>query len=191
MQYLSERHQQPIVTVDQERELFQVFYEIVLEVLGARAPRPELTSALARAWVDGRTMEPFPEVPGALARLQALGLRLGVLSESWPSLSFQYERLGLRRFFDAFVISAEEARLKDDPLLFAVARERMRLRAEEILFVDDWPPHVRTALALGFKGAVMARDGLPAVEDLSVVRDLLAVEALVAAPAAPAVSPVR
>jgi putative hydrolase of the HAD superfamily len=190
MSYLDNRHQQPIVTVDQERELFQVFYEIVLEALGASGPPPELTSALARAWVDGHTMEPFPEVPEALARLQAHGLRLGVLADAWPSLSLQYERLGLRRFFDAFVLSAEEARLKDDPLLFAVARERMRLPAEEILFVDDWPPHVQTATRLGFQGAVMARDPEPtamaataATAALPTVPDLLAVETLVAVPA--------
>jgi putative hydrolase of the HAD superfamily len=181
--YLDERHQQPIVTVDQERELFEVFYEIVLETMGASDPLPELTSALARAWVDGQTMEPFPEVAGTLSRLQANGFRLGVLADGWPSLSLHYERLGLRRFFDAFVISAEEARLKDDPLLFAVARERMRLPAEEILFVDDWPPHVHTAVRLGFQAAVMARDGLPVPADVATVPDLLAVEAIVAAPA--------
>jgi len=181
--YLDERHQQPIVTVDQERELFEVFYEIVLETMGASDPLPELTSALARAWVDGQTMEPFPEVAGTLSRLQAHGLRLGVLADGWPSLSLHYERLGLRRFFDAFVISAEEARLKDDPLLFAVARERMRLPAEEILFVDDWPPHVHTAVRLGFQGAVMARDDLPVPVGVATVPDLLAVEAIVAAPA--------
>lgn len=181
--YLDERHQQPIVTVDQERELFEVFYEIVLETMGASDPLPELTSALARAWVDGQTMEPFPEVAGTLSRLQAHGFRLGVLADGWPSLSLHYERLGLRRFFDAFVISAEEARLKDDPLLFAVARERMRLPAEEILFVDDWPPHVHTAVRLGFQGAVMARNDLPVPVGVATVPDLLAVEAIAAAPA--------
>ncbi len=179
MEYLDDRHQQPIVTVDQERELFQVFYEIVLEALGARDPRPELTSALARAQVDGRTMEPFPEVPGALARLQALGLRLGILAEGWPSLSLHYERMGLRRYFDAFVISAEEARLKEDPLLFAVARERMRLPAQEILFVDDWPAHVQAAVRLGFHGAVVVRDREPPSTGLPLLPDLLAIERLV------------
>lgn len=180
MGYLDERHQQPIVTVDQERELFEVFYEIVLETMGASDPLPELTSALARAWVDGQTMEPFPEVAGTLSRLQVRGLRLGVLADGWPSLSLHYERLDLRRFFDAFVISAEEARLKDDPLLFAVARERMRLPAEEILFVDDWPPHVHTAVRLGFQGAVMARDPeTTATPGLPKVPDLLAIETMV------------
>ncbi|HZD69183.1 MAG TPA: HAD-IA family hydrolase [Actinomycetes bacterium] len=178
MEYLDERHQQPIVTVDQERELFQVFYEIVLESLGARDPRPELTAALARALVDDLTMEPFPEVPAVLERLQALGLRLGVLAEGWPSLSVQYERMGLRRFFDAFVISAEEARPKDDPLLFAVARERMRLPAQEILFVDDWPPHVQTAVKLGFQGAVVVHDLPPPSTNLPLLPDLRAVEAM-------------
>jgi putative hydrolase of the HAD superfamily len=177
--YLNDRHQQPIVTVDQERELFQVFYEIVLEALGVRDVPPELTAALARARVDGQTMEPFPDVPEGLRRLQSLGLRLGILAEGWPSLSVHYERMGLRRYFDAFVISAEEARLKDDPLLFAVARERMRLPAEQILFVDDEPSYVATALRLGFHGAVMVRQPPPPATSLPLVEDLAAIERMV------------
>jgi putative hydrolase of the HAD superfamily len=181
LEYLNDRHQQPIVTVDQERELFQVFYEIVLEALGAREVAPELTAALARARVDGQVMEPFPDVPDGLERLQALGLRLGVLAEGWPSLSAHYERMGLRRYFDAFVISAEEARLKDDPLLLAVARERMRLPAEEVLFVDDGPAHVETAARLGFQGAVMVREPPPPPTRLPLVSDLAAIARLVSA----------
>jgi FMN phosphatase YigB (HAD superfamily) len=90
--------------------------------------------------------------------------------------------MGLRRFFDAFVISAEEARLKEDPLLLAVARERMRLPAGEILFVDDWPPHVQTAVRLGFQGAVMVREPPPLSTSLPLLPDMLAVEAMAAGP---------
>jgi hypothetical protein len=33
----------------------------------------------------------------------------------------------------------------------------MELPAGAMLFVDDWPPHVETALAVGFQGAVLDR----------------------------------
>jgi FMN phosphatase YigB (HAD superfamily) len=40
----------------------------------------------------------------------------------------------------------------------------MGLRAQAMLFVDDWPPHVQTAIAAGFQGVVLDRDAeAPAV----------------------------
>jgi beta-phosphoglucomutase-like phosphatase (HAD superfamily) len=48
-----------------------------------------------------------------------------VLPENWPPVEAAYQRLGLRPLFDAFVISSQEARLKDDPELFTIAAARM------------------------------------------------------------------
>ncbi len=179
MEYLDERHRQPMMSTAEERDLFTRFYAIVLESLGSEGHSPSLPRELALARVDGEQMEPFPEVPDVLERLRARGLRLGVLSEAWPSLAVNYERLGLRHLFEAFVISAQEARLKDDPILFAIARERLGLAAEEILFVDDWPPYVQVAIGAGMQGAVLAREpDVPVVQGLSYVRDLNEVENL-------------
>jgi hypothetical protein len=109
-----------------------------------------------------------------------------VLAENWPSVEIAYQRLGLRSLFQAFVISSQEGRLKDDPELFAIAAARMGLPAEAMLFVDDWPPHVQTALAAGFQGAVLDRDGeAPAVPGLRYLTDLHDVERLVMAATCP------
>jgi hypothetical protein len=88
----------------------------------------------------------------------------------------------LQELFDAFVISAQEGRLKDDPELFAIAAARMDLPAEAILFVDDWPPHAQTAVVAGFQGAVLDRNAeAPAIPGLTYLTDLHDVERLVAA----------
>ena len=93
-----------------------------------------------------------------------------------------YQRLGLRPRFHAFVISSQEARLKDDPELFAIAAGRMELPPGAMLFVDDWPPHVQTALGVGFRGVVLDRNAeAPAVPGLTYLRDLRDVERLVTA----------
>jgi putative hydrolase of the HAD superfamily len=82
-------------------------------------------------------MEPFPEVVGVLQRLRDRGLRLGVLTENWPSVETAYQRLGLRPLFHTFVVSSQEARLKDDRELFATAAGRMELPAEATFFPND------------------------------------------------------
>jgi FMN phosphatase YigB (HAD superfamily) len=51
-----------------------------------------------------------------------------------------------------------------------------------ILFVDDWPPHVQTALAAGFQGAVLdRRGGAPAVPSLTYLTSLYDLQRLVVA----------
>jgi HAD superfamily hydrolase (TIGR01509 family) len=131
------RHRQPLRTVAEERELFTGFYRIVLERLGMHDPPPALLQELVEGEDDEVGMEPFPEVVGVLQHLRDRGLRLGVLTENWPSVETAYQRLGLRPLFHAFVISSQEARLKDDPELFAIAAGRMELPAVAMLFVDD------------------------------------------------------
>jgi hypothetical protein len=63
----------------------------------------------------------------------------------------------------------------------------MELPAEVMLFVDDWPPHVQTALAVGFQGAVLDRNAdAPAIAGLTYLTDLHDVERLVTTAATPA-----
>ncbi len=44
------------------------------------------------------------------------------------------------------------------PRIFRVALERMRLPADQVFFVDDWPNCVRGAVEVGMHGAVIERD---------------------------------
>jgi HAD superfamily hydrolase (TIGR01509 family) len=186
MRYLDQRHHQPLCTAAEERELFTGFYRIVLATLGVQDPPPALLQELVEGEDDEVAIAPFPEVAGVLHRLRDRGLRLGVLTENWPSVETAYQRLGLRPLFDAFVISAQEARLKDDPELFAIAAARMDLPPKAMLFVDDWPPHVQTALAAGFQGAVLDRNAeAPAILGLTYLTDLHDVERLVIAATLP------
>jgi FMN phosphatase YigB (HAD superfamily) len=49
-----------------------------------------------------------------------------------------------------------------------------------VLFVDDWPTHVRVAIKLGFQGVLMQRRWpKERSADLDVVRDLNGVEQMI------------
>lgn len=171
-------------SLDEELENWIDFYQVVLSSLGASRNSDQLLRSLGEARMFGDQMRPFGDVDATLLRLSKDGLRLGVLSEAWPSLEWHYTQIGLRRYFDAFVLSAAEGRLKTDPELFHIAAIRLGLSLGEILFVDDFPQHVRTAIATGIRGAVMARGAVPdGVENLIVVRDLAEVERLSRTPA--------
>jgi putative hydrolase of the HAD superfamily len=180
MAYLDAEHAKKVMTVDDERRMFERFYRLVLAELGALDPPPAAVAALARAKVDEEEIEPYEDVVAVLRRLHERGLVLALLSEAWPSLVPKYERLGLRSAFSAFVVSSQEGRLKSDPDLFEAVRSRLGLRPDEALYIDDWPPHVETAVALGFRGVVVDRLGdaprglrVPYVSSLEGVEELL------------------
>jgi putative hydrolase of the HAD superfamily len=106
-------------------------------------------------------------------------MRLGILSNAWPSLEKKYAKLGLREFFHVFVISSRVGCCKPDERIFRTAIQGMGLPRERIVFVDDFPPYVRKAIEIGMQGIVMARHGkehaggLKCVENLAQLVDLM------------------
>jgi len=164
--------------LDEERAAFAEYYRLVLEGLGI-ARSPELLSALATALVDELNVELFPDTVETLRSLRERGLRLGVISNAWPSLEPKYGGLGIRNYFDAFVISAQAGCVKPDARIYRLGLAGLGLAAEDVLFADDWPGHVETALALSMRGVVIDRTGehagcgLPRVASLTEVLDLL------------------
>jgi putative hydrolase of the HAD superfamily len=82
-------------------------------------------------------------------RARHLGLRTGLLSNSWGN---EYPREGWDDMFDAIVISGEVGMRKPEPEIFAHVLELLGVRAEETVFVDDLEHNVNAALELGIVG---------------------------------------
>ncbi|MDI3409224.1 HAD family hydrolase [Streptomyces cavernicola] len=111
--------------------------------------------------VDGRPVDPV----GVLARLFAelredeamfdlaaelrrLGVRVGLLSNSWGDI---YPRERLEALFDPLVISAEVGLRKPHAAIFELTLERLRLPASRVVFIDDAEPNVLGARAVGLR----------------------------------------
>lgn len=126
------------------------------------------------------------EVPGALARLRGLGLRLVAVSNANGRLRYLMERLQLAAHFDHLLDSHQEGVEKPDPRLFHIALERSGARAEGTVHVGDlYHVDVVGARAAGLAAVLMDVAGLypeadcPRVHSLTELAD--AVESGVAA----------
>lgn len=64
----------------------------------------------------------------------------------------EQERYGFRELCDAVIYSHEEGIEKPDRRIFELTCERLRVRPEETVFLDDFGPHVAAACALGMRG---------------------------------------
>jgi putative hydrolase of the HAD superfamily len=173
--YLNEVHAIPLADEVAERPVWVRYYEIVLESAGVTPRRTGLAKVIAERQEHSLPLEPFPWTLPVLSELQRRKVGVVVLSDAWPSLRRHYRQLGLDRYVDAMVISAEEGLTKPDPKVFTKARGLLG-EAQEIVFVDDWAGHVRAAIGLGMRGLRLlpaGEDPDPFLEEISDLRQLL------------------
>lgn len=167
-----------LASEDEERAQFREYYRLVLGGLGVATPEAVLLHALAEAHIAECEFELYADALPAIEAVRHRGLRLGLISNAWPSLEGKYRRLGLRDEFDPFVISACVGCLKPDAAIFEHALARIGLPAERLLFVDDEPEYLAGARALGFNVVLIARHGAPAGYDGPMIAALSEVERL-------------
>jgi putative hydrolase of the HAD superfamily len=96
------------------------------------------------------------DLPAALARARALGLRLGVVSNSEGRLPELFAHVGLGGAFEIVVDSALEGVRKPDPEIFRRALARMGVSAERAIYAGDIPSvDVDGAHAAGMQAALI------------------------------------
>jgi putative hydrolase of the HAD superfamily len=114
-------------------------FDRLLEDLGY-TPDPKMIAAGIVAYHDTKLayLKPDPDVIPTLIALRDNGCRLGIVSngrsvKQWEKII----RLGLQNFFHTVVISEEVGFEKPDSQIFKVALKKLRVRANESLYVGD------------------------------------------------------
>ena len=80
-------------------------------------------------------------------------IKTGLISNAWSNARELFTRtFPIIHDFDAVVISAEEGVMKPDPRIYRIALDRLGVRAEESIFVDDVLANIQGAAALGLHG---------------------------------------
>ena len=177
VQYLDDNHS--LTTEEEERRQFRTAYTILIETLGVRSPAEGLIADLLSLLEEAVGLELFPDTRRVLDDLSGRGIKLGIVSDNWPSLDRRYRQLGLRRYFDAFAISALVGCWKPCERMYTTAIDELGLPPESLMFVDDWPVNVAAAGCLGLKGVVISRYGEAPETDLPVVTGLDEVVAMI------------
>ena len=114
-----------------------------------------------------------PGVPEALQRLDALGLRLFVVSNSDGTVARALEECGLARYLDAVFDSRVVGYEKPDPRFFAHALQQARADARRTAHVGDmYYQDVHGARAAGLHSVLLDPFGDWHVEDCVRCRDL-------------------
>ncbi len=80
--------------------------------------------------------------------------KTGIVSNSGPGAREAEACWGFEAITDDIVYSHEVGLLKPDPRIFLLAADRLGVRPQEIVFLDDVEGHVEAARAVGYRGVV-------------------------------------
>jgi len=81
---------------------------------------------------------------------------LAVLSNHPPGLDQWLSDWGIRDLFDVIYCSGDEGRVKPDPAVYLATLDRLGVRPDEAVFIDDTAGHVAAARVLGIHGIVFS-----------------------------------
>jgi putative hydrolase of the HAD superfamily len=153
-----------------------LYFHLVLAHAGVArsAATDDALSELRAYHRENNLWESVPDdVPEALLRFRAKGLRLVVVSNANGTVRAKLERLGLARHFDHVLDSQEEGVEKPDPRFFARALARSGATPETTLHAGDlYEVDVVGARAAGLRAVLVDRGSLYAGADCPRVRDL-------------------
>lgn len=146
----------PYQTVEQELDFFRQWYLYVFEDMGITERTAERADMLVeKLWYLKK--HPYPETVDVLEYFRGKGYKLGVISDSPPSLEMTLMNCGLHGYFTSFTASSLVGAGKPDPVIFNAALEAQGVTAEESIYVDDYPPEADGARELGFTSFLIDR----------------------------------
>jgi epoxide hydrolase-like predicted phosphatase len=93
-------------------------------------------------------MEADDAMIDGIRAIRARGVRMAILSNSVGNAAV-YGRALVAELFDTVVISSEVGLRKPEPEIYELAAERLGLPPAACVYVDDLPPNLKPALALG------------------------------------------
>lgn len=135
-------------TVKEEMRFWRRYYRELLEQEGISDCLEERAEELREmSWLKGYQL--FPETLEVLEWIRSRGIRMGVISDTSPSLYLTLEAAGIGDYFDCAICSDLVGVMKPDPAIYRAALAALGVMPEQSLYVDDYDVEADGARALG------------------------------------------
>lgn len=146
-------------TVDDEREFFKRFYRNLLIGEGVKDDLDKRAKLLFHELWCNQDRVLFPETIKVLQYFYEKGYKMGVISDTSPSLEYTLQQLGIAKYFTSFTASSLVGAGKPSPVIFNAALNAQGVSAKESLYVDDYKPEADGAREQGFTSFLIDRNG--------------------------------
>ena len=161
LEYLENNHL--VKNTEEEYYQFIRFYSDISKYLNL-----SLTEKEIQAIADDRTnnMGNYIVYPDAKEVLEVLShsYKLGIISDTWPSIERQLCTIGVRDYFSTTTYSCELGKFKPDEALYEDALRKSGCKPEETVFIDDSVRNLEGAAKLGITPILIAANAASDVE---------------------------
>jgi HAD superfamily hydrolase (TIGR01509 family) len=145
------------------------------EVLGLSEPPEELNRVVVERMQE-RYRERLPLVEGAVEAVRRVGERwpLGLASSSnRPLIDLALEQMGVAELFRATVSSEEVERGKPAPDVYLEAAQRLGVRPQHVVAIEDSANGIRSADAAGMRVIAIPNPHFPPPDDVLARADVV------------------
>ncbi len=145
--------------LDDERKFFQRFYRYLLIGEGVVQELDIRSEMLfSELWCNNDRLL-FPETIEVLEYFYRKGYKMGVISDTSPSLEYTLQQLGIAKYFTSFTASSLAGAGKPNPIIFNAALLAQDVLAKESIYVDDTKNEADGAREQGFTSFLIDRSG--------------------------------
>ena len=96
--------------------------------------------------------------------------KLGIISDTWPSIVPLLEYLDILKYFDCITFSFELGTFKPDKRMYEDALSKMGLPSESTVFIDDSARNLEGAKGLGINPVLIR--AMPGIEPVEGILDI-------------------
>lgn len=130
------------------------FWELFTQRFGVTKPVPKPSPLIKRYKEEIKINKDTVRVKLDLKRK---GFKLAVLSNTIPPHADYLKKLGVFENLDVVILSNEVGFLKPNPAIYKITLEKLSVKPEEAIFIDDDPSYVKAAEQLGIKSFVFTK----------------------------------
>ncbi len=161
-----------IQTVEAEIRNFFDYYSIISEQLDLGLTEEERDQIARDRACNMRNYIPYPGIVEVLDTLSKTH-KLGIISDTWPSIESQLEYIGVSRYLSFCTFSCYVGVFKPDKRIYLDALDKCGVPAGKTVFIDDAVRNLEGAAALGIAPILIAANPASDVEtDYIKIRDL-------------------
>lgn len=151
--FLTQNHL--ITTVEAEINQFFQYYTILSDELDLGLSEKQRKEIARDRACNMNNYIPYPGIQEVLETLSKTH-KLGVISDTWPSIEQQLDYIGISRYFSFRTFSCSLGVFKPDSRMYLDALEKSGVPASEAAFIDDNPCNLDGAAALGITPILIA-----------------------------------
>ena len=153
MDYLNKNHL--VKSLEEEYQQFVRFYSDISLNLNLGLTNEEIQAIAYDRTNNMSNYIAYPDAKEVLAILSK-SYKLGIISDTWPSIEKQLCVIGVREYFSTTTYSCALGKFKPDEALYKDALAKCGCRPEETVFIDDSVKNLEGAAKFGITPILIA-----------------------------------